>query len=808
MSKRSEFGKQISIGEAAETRKFVGQELKLREAVRLVKGEGKYVDDFSPEGLLYMAIYRSPYAHARILKIDVEEARKQEGVVAVLTPSDAALHAKPLKTRLAYPKTKIAEHSCLAQEKVRYVGEPIVAVIATSRYQADDALEYVKVNFEKLEAVVDMEAALDPASPLLYEEWGDNMTMHLNFKYSEPVRPKADQVLRFRIDGHRYTGTPIEARAYLADYNQTEKTLLYYASTQNPHIARTLLADTLGIPENRIRVIMPDVGGGFGLKHPLYPEELLVCIGSKVTGKPVKWTETRTENLMTMTHAREQRHFIEVDVKNDGKIIALKDRILVDLGVALPSAGPYSAFVTAHFLTGPYKIRNYEYEIIGVTTNKTSYGAYRGFGKADSNYVMERIIDRVARSLNIDPAEARMRNLLDQGDFPYETPTGSLYDSGTYKECMRALLDLIDYPEAKRRKAELERGGSKKALGIGVAFSIEPTATSVPASFISSYDSVNIKVDPSGTVSVNSGAAPQGHGYETVIPQLVADALGVKMEDVFAYHGDTANTPYGLGSYSSRFAVVLAPAIQSAAQKLKKKMIEGAAFILKEDPGSLVLTDGVLSSKKTKRVMKISELARKFYTAPYELPPDMEPGLDVTLYYSMKDFDFVPDESGRANIYRAYPFGACAAIIEVDLESGKIAIDKYAIVHDCGTVINPSIVEGQVIGGIAQGIGGALYEEILYDNDGNLLTTTFMDYLIPTANEMPKVILSKRTVTPSPFVPGGFKGVGEIGTIGPEPLLANALEDALGSASVEKTPLRPEYVRELIAKKSSSQQKE
>ncbi len=797
MSKRSESGKQLSV-EIAESQ-FVGQHLKLREAVRFVKGQGKYVDDFSPDGLLYMAIYRSPYAHARIVNVDVEEARRQEGVVAVLTPSEVAFHAKPLKTRLAYPKTKIAEHSCLAQSKVRYVGEPIVAVVATSRYHAVDALDYVKVDFERMQAVVDMEAALGPGSPLLYEEWGDNETMHLNFRYSEPSRPATDNVLRFRIDGHRYTGTPIETRAYLAEYNQTDQTLLYYASTQNPHIARTLLADTLSIPENRIRVVMPDVGGGFGLKHPLYPEELLVCIASKLTGKPVKWTETRTENLMTMTHAREQRHFIEVAVESDGRIISLKDKIIVDLGVAMPSAGPYSAFVTAHFLTGPYKIRNYEYEVIGVATNKTPYGAYRGFGKADSNYVMERIIDRVARSLNIDTAEVRMRNLLDRTDFPYETPTGSLYDSGTYKECMRALLDLIDYPKAKKRKAELEHEGNK-ALGIGLAFSLEPTATSVPASFISSYDSVNIRIDPSGTVSVNSGAASQGHGYETVIPQLTADALGVKMEDVIAYHGDTATTPYGLGSYSSRFAVVLAPAIQIAAQKLKKKMIEGAAFILKEDPNSLVMKDGVLSSKKSKRSMRVSELARKFYTAPYELPPEMEPGLDVTMYYAMKDLDFLPDESGRANIYRAYPFGACAAIIEVDLESGQIALDKYAIVHDCGPAINPSIVEGQVIGGIAQGIGGALYEEIVYDRDGNLLTTTFIDYLIPTANEMPKIIMSERTVTPSPFVPGGFKGVGEIGTIGPEPVLANALEDALGLGMVEKTPLKPEYVRELIQK--------
>ncbi len=793
MSTKAEPGRQLSV----EIRKsqFVGQHLKLREAVRLVKGEGKYVDDLTPDGVLYMAIFRSPYAHARILSIDVEEAERQEGVVAVITPREASLHAKPLKTRLSYPKTKVAGHSCLAQDKVRYVGEPIVAVVAKSRYQADDALEFVKVEFEKLSAVVDMEAAIEPSSSLLYEDWGDNQTMHLSFKYSEPMRPKADRVLKFRIDGHRYTGTPMEARAYLAQYNPTDGTLLYYASTQNPHIARTLLADTLGIPENHIRVVMPDVGGGFGLKHPLYPEELLVCIASKVTGKPVKWAETRTENLMSMTHAREQRHFIEVAVRDDGRIIALKDKILVDLGVAMPTAGPYSAFVTAHYLTGPYKIRNYEYELIGVATNKTPYGAYRGFGKADSNYVIERIIDTVARKLDMDPVEVRMRNLIDSSEFPYETPTGSLYDSGTYKECLRALLDLIDYPAIKKRKTDLARDG--KALGIGFAFSLEPTATSVPASFISCYDSVNIRMDPSGTVSVFSGAAPQGHGYETVIPQLTADALGVNMEDVFAYHGDTSTTPYGLGSYSSRFAVVLAPAIQTAASKLKKKMIDGAAFILKENPESLVIESGVLSSVKSKRFLKVSELARKFYTSPYELPPQMEPGLDVTVYYAMKDLDFLPDENGRANIYRAYPFGACAAIIEVDLESGKISLEKYAIVHDCGPAINPSVVEGQVIGGIAQGIGGALYEEIIYDNDGNLLTTTFMDYLIPTAAEMPKVMLSERTVTPSPFVPGGFKGVGEIGTIGPEPVISNALEDALSSASVKKTPLKPEYVWEL-----------
>jgi aerobic carbon-monoxide dehydrogenase large subunit len=402
----------------------------------------------------------------------------------------------------------------------------------------------------------------------------------------------------------------------------------------------------------------------------------------------------------------------------------------------------------------------------------------------------------VARSLRLDPVEVRMKNLIDSFEFPYESATGALYDSGSYKECLKAVLELIDYPAMKKRKAELGREG--KALGIGIVFSIEPTATSVPGSFISSYDSVNMRIDPSGTVSVFSGAAPQGHGYETVIPQITADALGVKIEDVTAYHGDTSATPYGLGSYSSRFAVVLAPAIQEAARKLKKKMIEGAAFIMKESPDFIVIEDGVLSSTKSKRSIRLSDLARKFYTGPYELPPEMEPGLDVTVYYAMKNLDFVPDEKGRANPYRAYPFGACAAVILVDLESGQISLEKYAIVHDCGPAINPAIVEGQVIGGIAQGIGGALYEEILYDEGGNLLTTTFMDYLIPTANEMPKILLSSRTVTPSPFVPGGFKGVGEIGAIGPEPLLANALDDALGETRALKTPLKPQYVRELV----------
>ena len=780
--------------------KLVGKPLALRESLRHVKGNGRFVDDFTPKGTLHMAVFRSQSAHAKILSIDVEDAKKQDGVVAILTPDIAANYAKPLKTRLSYPKTKVAEHRCLAHGKVRFVGEPIIAVIATDKYKAVDALDFLRVELENLPAVIDVEEALKPESPLLYEEWGDNISFHIHFKSPDLFPKDTDKILKLRVDGHRYTGTPLETRAYLADYDQSNDTLTYYTSTQNPHITRTLLADTLAMAENRIRVIMPDVGGGFGLKHPLYPEELLVCMASKIVGRPVKWVEDRTENLMAMHHAREQRHFIEVATKKDGHILSLKDKIMVNLGVAMPTAGPYSAYVTAHYLTGPYKIKNYEYELYGVVTNKTPYGAYRGFGKADSNYVMERVINQVAQSLGLDPVDVRMRNLVDSSDFPYETTTGALYDSGDYKACLKALLRLIDYPKLRMRQALLKKEG--KILGIGIAFTIEPTATAIPSSFISSYDAVNIRMDPSGTVSVLSGAAPQGHGYETVIPQLVADELGVNIESVFAYHGDTLSTPYGLGSYSSRFAVVLAPAIQKAARKLKDKLIEGAAYIFKEDPRNLRIEQDELYSISSGNKKQLRDVARLFYTAPHLLPVAMEPGLDVTVYYKMENFDFVPDENGRANLYRAYPYGAVASVIEVDNETGMIVLDSYSIVHDCGSVINSAVVEGQVIGGIAQGIGGALYEEIVYDKDGNLLSSTFMDYILPSAKEMPKSLISKRTTTPSPFVPGGYKGVGEIGAIGPQPVIANALDDAVRTVCAVKTPLKPEYVWNIIHNKN------
>jgi len=776
-----------------------------REGLRHVVGRGIFVDDIKLNDTYYMAVYRSPYAHARLVKVEVSEVMKHQDAALVITPDTVKRFSKPLRTRLAYPRLKMWEHYSLAFDKVRYFGEPIVAVVARDRYVAKDLLELVEVDYEPLPAVVDVEEAVKKDAPLLYEEWGDNIAFIDRFGAGniESAFCEADEIIEEKIREHRYTGTPLEPRAYLACYDKLMKRLTFYSSTQNPHITRTLLANILSIPENSIRVVMPDVGGAFGLKHPLYPEEVLTCIASIILGKPVKYVEERSEHMKATHHAREQIHYVKTAVKRDGAILAVKDKILVDLGVATPSAGPYSAYVTARYLTGPYRIRNYEYELIGVVTNKTTYGAYRGFGKADSNYVMERIIDIIASELGMDPAEVRIRNLVDRGEMPYRSVTGAYYDGGDYRRCLNRLLDIIDYWKLRKIQEEESRG----VIGIGLAFVIEPSAVSIPNSFLLNYDSVVVRVSPSGKVSVAAGAAPQGQMYETVISQLVADILSIPAEDVTVLLGDTDQTPYGLGSYSSRFAPVIAPAVVKVTKKIRERIVKAASTLLDEPAENLTLEDGHVVSRLTGNKIPIHEVARILYVSPEEAGVE-QPGLEEVLYFKA-EHDFQPDRDGRVNPYLTYPYAAAAAVVEIDAETGYVKLVKLAMLHDCGEVLNEEIVEGQVIGGLAQGIGGIMYEELVYDEAGNLLTSSFMDYLIPSAAEMPRKIITERMTTPSLFVEGGYKGVGEIGAIASPPALVNAVADALSRIKkrrikIKRTPLKPCNVWDAIRSCGSS----
>jgi carbon-monoxide dehydrogenase large subunit len=775
---------------------YIGQPIKERESLRFITGSSIFVDDTKFSDCTFMAVLRSQYAHALLKRVDVSQALKLNGVISVLTGKDAVRLSRPLRTRLAVEGIKVAEHYCLASERVRYVGEPIAAVVAENRYVAADALDQIDIEYKLLEPTVTAQDSLN-SKTLIYPEWKNNVAFFRKFSSGEDIDgifAKAAVTLEEDINSHRYTGTPIETRNYAAKYENRDRTLTLYTSTQNPHVTRTLLADALGLPENRVRVIMPDVGGAFGLKHPLYPEEILVSLFAMKTGRPVKWSELRTENLQSMHHAREQSHHIKVAADVDGKILAIDDQIVVDLGAYYPTAGPFSALVTAHYLTGPYAIKNYRYELICVVTNKTPYGAYRGFGKSDSNFVMERIIDHLAVKLGLDPSDVRFKNLIESSAFPYTSVTGAVYDSGSYHIMLRKLLDVVDYDQIRKEQriaTSAQKKDSNIRRGIGLAFVLEPSGVSYPGSFISSYDSVLIRMDPSGKVTVLSGGAPQGQSYETATAQLVADSLGINVEDISAIHGDTQTCPYGLGSYSSRFAVVLAPTIIEASRKLKEKLLKVGAHLLSEDICDLEIRNGVLSSRTTGKKMTVHDLARIFYTSPDRLPPGTELGLEVTVYR-----DSSPVKSA-GNLYLTSPYAAAAIIVDVDIETGVIRPIRYVIVHDCGNVINEAIVEGQIIGGAVQGMGGAILEELIYDNEGNLITSTFMDYLIPTASDfsLPKIELYRMT-TPSPFVLGGFKGAGEAGILCSPPALANAVEDSLREFGfrVSEMPMKPNIV--------------
>lgn len=771
----------------------MGLPVKERESYRLITGSGLFVDDVKLPNTAYMSVLRSPISHAKLSNVDAREALKQKGVLAAITSKDVIGKTRPLRTRLSIEGIKVVEHHCLAGERLRYVGEPFAAIVADDPYAARDAIDAMSFDYERLDPIVMAEDGLKQGAGLLYPEWGDNVALRRQFSNGDVDKAfsNADIVLREKIASHRYTGTPIETRAYCADYNPRDKSLTFYASTQNPHVARTLLAEALGFPENKIRVVMPDVGGAFGLKHPLYHEEILVAFLSIQLGRPVKWSETRTENLQSMHHAREQVHHVEVAAKSDGSILGLRDKIIVDLGAYYPTAGPFSALVTAHYLPGPYRIQDYAYELLCIVTNKTPYGAYRGFGKADSNFVMERIMDKLARKLGVDPAEIRMRNLIDSSEFPYRTATGAIYDSGDYKRALSKLLEIIDYPSVKRKQRSLRSKGGCE--GIGLAFILEPSGVSYPGSFLSNYDSVTIRMDPSGKVTVLSGGAPQGQSYETVTAQLVADILGIGMDEISVTHGDTQLCPYGLGSYSSRFSVILAPAIAEAATQIRKKLLKAASHFLNVEESSLKLDRGYMLADSEEK-MEIRTLARMLYTKSDLLPPGMGPGLETTVVYSGPQAKDSHGANSSQNMYLAYPYAAAAVIVRVDSELGEVEPLRYCIVHDCGNVINEAIVEGQLVGGAVQGLGGALYEELVYNQDGDLLTSTFMDYLIPSARELPIKIELHRTVTPSPFVPGGYKGAGEAGTLCSPPVFANAVEDALSKvvSGVDSMPLKPE----------------
>ena len=765
-------------------------------------GKGKFVADVYLPGMLHAAILRSPYAYAKINSINTKKASKHPGVVAVMTGIEAAKLSKPIP--FMYSPTgfgsKTADVYGLATDRARYVGEPVAAVVAVNKLVAYEALELVEVDYTPLTPVVDAERALEPGSPLVYEPWGDNLLLKMSFRGGDVDRAfkEADYVIKDSLKSHRYTGVPIEPRAYVADYDRANGKLTLYATTQQPHPLRTTLAAALDISENNIHVIQPDVGGAFGVKTPPYQEEILLPILAISTGKPVKWVEERRENFLAGGHAREMVHHFEVAFNRDGRVVGLREKMIADTGAPSPLIGWGMAFVGAIHIPGVYKIENVEVESLMVVTNKAPWNAYRGYGKENSNLLMERCMDLVARKLGISPIETRLKNFVQPHEFPFKQVSGQVLDSGDYPKVLNRLLQMSEYDELREERERLRRQG--KYVGIGVVFEVAPGGACLPDSYITGYDGTTVRVAPTGKVTVLTGITSPGTGNETMIGQVVADELGTSIGDVSVIQGDTDKCPYGLGNFSDRSTIVGASSAMLAAKDIREKMLKVAASMLEASPEDLDIEESRIFVKGVpSKFLKFADVSQAIYRRPYDCAIDIEPGLEATRYFRTLNATHIPDEQGRISTYPSYPNMAHLAFVEVDGETGEVKILKYAAVHDCGFVMNPMMVEGQLHGGIVQGIGGALYENLVYDDSGQLLTTTFMDYPIPTSMEVPRIEVANHE-TKSPFTPYGTKGVGESGPVGAPSVLISAVEDALSSLGVKITelPLTPNKVWELI----------
>ena len=776
----------------------IGERVRRRETQRFITGTGRYVDDLLPPGTLHAAFVRSSCAHAQIKAIDVEIARSMPGVRAVFTGKDIEQHVKPLRVGGSSLLRQIKLYP-LAIDKVRYFGEPLAVVVADNRYLAEDASEVVSVDYQLLPAVVDPEAAMEPGAPAVHEDAGSNIVYKYHFATDgiDKVFQEADVVVKERIRSHRITACPIETRAYLAHYNKEEDSLTMWSATANPHSLRGRIADILDFPEGKIRVIAPDVGGSFGVKIQTYQEELLLPYLSRELNRPVKWCETRVEHMRNGRHGRDQIHYIEMALKKDGTMLGIKDKIIADMGSTYTV--DHSIMAAALYMTGVYQIQNYAVDAFGVSTNKTTHGSLRGIGKADASYILERLVDIAALELKLDPLDIRLKNFIPTEAFPYRNVTGALYDSGQYHLALKRTAEMAGYDRLRKEQAELRKKGIYR--GIGVALVMEPTSSSrIHAT--GGYASCRLRIDPTGSATVFSSMGEQGQGHETTLAQIVASQTGIPFDKITVIHGDTLPTPYGFGTGSSRSSVVLMPSAWVAGKLMRDKILGIAARRLGVVPDQLEIGDGQVFAKENHtQSIAVMEIIRTAYGAIHLLPENMEPGLEVTGYFVNPNIDYTPDEKGRMNTFSSYPYAAVIAVVDVDIETGFIKIVRYCTVHDCGNMINPQIVDTQQQGSIMQGIGAALYEELRYDEDGQLLSSTFMDYRLPSVEEVPELAL-EHIVTPNPFTPLGAKGAGETGMLGPPPALCNAVEDALSPLGVKirETPLTPDRILNLIEK--------
>ena len=774
----------------------MGRGRRRKEDPKLLTGQTNWTDNITLPGLLHMAVLRSPMAHAKVLSVDVSAALEVPGVIAAYSGADLA-DVMGATLPCAWPVTPdmvSPPHTPLAVDTVRYVGDGVAVVVARDRYTAADALEAIAVEYEQLPAVVDMEEALKEGSPLVHESAGTNRTFLFDFPgagadYAETVAAAGDDavVVKRRFVQQRLLPTPMEPRAVVVAPIAAADDYTVYSATQIPHILRVMLALTTGIPEHKIRVIAPDVGGGFGCKLNVYAEEVLCLVVAKKLGRPVKWTESRSEHYQATVHGRDQVQDIEIAARKDGTLLGLKVELLADMGAYLQLVTPGVPILGAFMFPAIYKMAAYHFTCTGVFTTKTPTDAYRGAGRPEATFAIERIMDELAHELGRDPMELRKQNWIRHEEFPYDMVAGLTYDSGNYEAATAKAEEMFDLDGLRREQAERRARKDPVQLGIGISTFTEMCGLA-PSRVLGSlsygaggWEAAQIRMLPTGKVEVTSGATPHGQGHHTAWSQIVADALGVPFEDVEVTTGDTDSSPKGMDTYGSRSLVVGGVAIHKATGKVLEKAKRIAAHLLEANEADVEFDKGAFSVKGSPEAsMTIQEVALATFAA-HNLPDGMEPTLDSDYVYDPENF--------------SYPHGTHLCAVEIDTETGFTSIRKYVCVDDIGKIVNPVIVEGQVHGGLAQGIAQALYEEAVYDDDGNLTTGTLVDYLVPAAPDLPH-FETGRTETPATSNPLGVKGVGEAGTIASTPAVMNAVVDALRPFGVRdvRMPATPERV--------------
>ena len=764
---------------------MIGAPVKRKEDPRLLMGDSMYTGDVDLKGMVHMAVLRSPHGHARIRNIDVSQARSHPQVLAVLTGEEVKERCQSQFLLFAV-KEETRTHSRwpMAVETAKYVGEPVGVVVAASATAASDAMELIEVDYDPLPAVVDIEAAARGDSPLVHEDLGTNLSVETSGIAGDPEGAFRDAsgVVSVRLAEPRLAPSPMESRAVVASYERGTGNMTMWLSTQTPHLERSFVAQILGFPENKLRILSRDVGGGFGCKIDTYPETVIAAILAIQLDKPVKWVEDRQESFTSTIHGRGEVQYVDAAYDDDGVLLGMRISYYTELG-AYSSGGTHSVVDTSipSGAQGAYRVRNLQWTTYGVFTNKVPVGPYRGYSQQATAYFIERVMDLIASKLDMDPAEVRRRNFIPADAFPYMNPMGREFDNGNYEAALDRALELAGYEDLREEQRRLREQGI--LMGIGLATNVDRSGYGPPSriSARGGYESAVVRVEPTGKVTAMTGSSPHGQGMETTFGQIVSDKLGVPMEDVELLYGDTSIVPYGVGTRASRSLVVGGSSLVEASLVVRNKAVQIAAGLLRVEPEHVTLEDGKFFVEDIPdSSVTWSDVAGEAY-GPGGLPGGLSKGLEATVYWQPQDY--------------TYPYSANVATVLVDKDNGVVKLTGYFAVDDFGTVINPMIVDGQIHGGLAQGIGAALWEEAVYDPSGQLVTGSFMDYAMPKASQLPDFTLD-RLVTPTQLNPLGAKGMGESPTVAATPAVVNAVVDALSPFGISHLdmPLTPEKV--------------